>query len=69
MFFAELSVRDVGKTWLKVKPCYVTPQEPDEEEDQDAWMQEFEIRTPTHGPRHGICVLRNFGQGGDGWAV
>ena len=57
-FFAELSVRDVGKTWAKVKPCYVTAQEPDEDEDPNAWMGDYEIGTRQHGGSHGICVLR-----------
>jgi hypothetical protein len=56
-FFAELSVRDVGKTWAKVKPCYVTPQDPDEGEDQDAWQQSYQIGVRQH--KGGICVLRN----------
>src|SRR5688572_24720719 len=54
-FFAELSVRDVGKTWAKVKVCNEKRHEPDEEVSEDAWMQAFTV-TPHH---RGYVVKRN----------
>jgi len=53
-FYADLIVRDVGKSWAKVI-LHHKSEHPVIEDDTDAWKQEF---TVTSRPQ-GIVILRN----------